>query len=161
MVEEDKTIDTEFTKDDGGFHAIVQGTVTVSLYTMMKMVNTFIPSGMLIMVSILLVLTFVAAYYAEDGREVYVDQTSITNPSIDGDKFEFEIHEDDVSGIRIYAASDYWDDGIIGTADPIGNYPDVIYDPDTNDDYNIITGIDINILVPYWDGLQTRWLWLG
>ena len=149
---EDKFIDTEFSKDDDGFHAIIQGTVTVSLYTIDEdgeyiysewdAYNGQYPFGP----------NFVAAYYAEDGREVYVDQTSITNPSIDGDKFEFEIHEDYVDGIRIYAASYYWDDGIVGTADPIGNYPDVIYDPDTNDDYNIITGIDINILVPYWDG---------
>ena len=149
---EDKTIDTEFVKDDGGFHAIIQGTVTISLYTIDEdgeyiysdwdSYNGQYPFGP----------NFVAAYYAEDGREIYVDQVSITNPSIDGDKFEFEIHEDDVSGIRVYAASDYWDDGIVGTADPIGNYPDVIYDPDTSDDYNIITGVDINILVPYWDG---------
>jgi len=149
---EDKTIDTEFVKDDGGFHAIIQGTVTISLYTIDEdgeyiysdwdSYNGQYPFGS----------NFVAAYYAEDGREIYVDQVSITNPSIDGDKFEFEIHEDDVSGIRVYAASDYWDDGIVGTADPIGNYPDVIYDPDTSDDYNIITGVDINILVPYWDG---------
>ena len=149
---EDKFIDTEFSKDDDGFHAIIQGTVTVSLYTIDEdgeyiysewdAYNGQYPFGP----------NFVAAYYAEDGREVYVDQASITNPSIDGDKFEFEIHEDYVDGIRIYAASDYWDDGIIGTSDPIGNYPDVIYDTDTNADYNIITGIDINILVPYWDG---------
>jgi hypothetical protein len=159
VVEEDKTIDTEFTKDDGGFHAIVQGTVTVSLYTLDQdgeyiyidwdAYNGFYPFGS----------NFVAAYYAEDGKEIYVDQVSIASPDIDGDKFEFEIHEDDVSGIRIYAASDYWDDGIIGTADPIGNYPDVIYDPDTNDDYNIISGIDINILVPYWDGSSNYGGW--
>ena len=126
---EDKFIDTEFSKDDDGFHAIIQGTVTVSLYTIDEdgeyiysdwdSYNGQYPFGP----------NFVAAYYAEDGREVYVDQASITNPSIDGDKFEFEIHEDYVDGIRIYAASDYWDDGIIGTSDPIGNYPDVIYDP--------------------------------
>ena len=150
---DDKLLEADLKKDDDdGFHAIIQGTVTVSLYTIDEdgeyiysdwdSYNGMYPFGP----------NFVAAYYAEDGREVYVDQASITNPSIDGDKFEFEIHEDDVSGIRVYAASDYWDDGIVGTADPIGNYPDVIYDPDTSDDYNIITGVDINILVPYWDG---------
>ena len=149
---EDKTIDTEFVKDDGGFHAIVQGTVTVSLYALDQdgeyiyidwdTYNGNFPFGS----------NFVASYYTEDGKEVYVDQVSIPEPSIDGDKFEFEIHEDDVSGIRVFAANDYWDDGIIGTADPIGNYPDVIYDPDLDDSYNIISGIDVSILLPYWDG---------
>ena len=156
---EDKTIDTEFVKDDDGFHAIIQGTVTVSLYTLDQdgeyiyidwdAYNNSYPFGS----------NFVAAYYAEDGREVYVDQSSISQPSIDGDKYELEIHEDDVSGIRVFAASDYWDDGIVGTADPVGNYPDVIYDPDTNDDYNIITGVDISILVPYWDGSTGDFGW--
>ena len=156
---EDKTIDTEFVKDDGGFHAIIQGNVTVSLYTLdddgeyiyidWDAYNGMYPFGS----------NFVAAYYAEDGKEIYVDQSSISEPSIDGDKYELEIHEDDVSGIRVFAASDYWDDGIVGTADPVGNYPDVIYDPDTNDDYNIITGVDISILVPYWDGSTGGFGW--
>jgi len=150
---DDKFIDLDLKKDDNdGFHAIIEGTVTVSLYTLDQdgeyiyvdwdAYNGEYPFG----------ANFVAAYVTDKEEEVYIDQASITSPDINGDKFEFEVHEEGLSGLRIFAANDYWNDGVIGTADPIGNYPDVIYDTDLDNDYNIITGIDINILVPYWDG---------
>ena len=146
-------VDSEVEYIPDGFHAIIKGTVTVEMYTLDE-------HGEYIYISwedaydgeFIFGSNFVTAYTIDDEKLDYHTQTVISNPSSNGNSYELEVHSESASTVRVYAANDYWSDFIIGSGDPVGNYPDDISDPDPEDYYNVINGIDISVLVPYWDG---------
>jgi hypothetical protein len=64
-----------------------------------------------------------------------------------GNEYSITVNLTEKGEVNLYAALDYWDDGIIGTEEPIGVYPDevlIVADED-------LDGLDITILVPYYD----------
>lgn len=83
----------------------------------------------------------------EDGYTTYWDETVIGTPTSTGDDYELEFGFDTATEIYVYAALDYWGDGLIASYDPSSVYPDLVtVTPDTE------TGdIDITISVPYTD----------
>ncbi len=138
-----------------GFNGTIQGTVQVLLYTLdedgeysyISWEDAY--NDVFIFGDI-----FVAAYSIDEetGQETYYDEYVVVAPSTAGDTYELEVSTTDTDRVRVLAANDYWGDNIIGTNDPIGNYPDEVVDVDPEDVSNTITGIDISILIPYWDG---------
>jgi len=158
------TTDTTGTTDDtdttgtitpGGFNATIQGTVQVLLYTLDEEGEyTYISWGDAYNDVFIFGDIFVGAFTTneKDGNETYYDEYVVVSPSTTGDAYELEVSTSDTDRVRVMAANDYWGDRIIGTNDPIGNYPDDIVDPDLDDPNNTIVGIDVSILIPYWDG---------
>jgi hypothetical protein len=139
----------------GGFSAKIQGTVQVLLYTLDEDGEyTYISWADAYNDVFIFGDIFVAAFTAneETGEETYYDDYVIVAPSTSGDAYELEVSTAETFSVRVMAANDYWGDKIIGTSDPIGNYPDEITDPDPEDPNNVINGIDVSILIPYWDG---------
>ncbi len=137
-----------------GFNATIQGTVQVILYTLdIDGEYVYISWNEAYSDVFIFGNNFVTAYNTDGktGDEVYYDEYVIDSPSTTGDPYELQVDTESES-VRVYAANDYWGDRIIGTGDPIGNYPDVITDPDPEDPDNTIVGVDITILIPYWDG---------
>ncbi|MFT5686795.1 MAG: hypothetical protein ACI8RZ_007752, partial [Myxococcota bacterium] len=68
-----------------------------------------------------------------------------------GNQYSITVNLTEEGTVNLYAAVDYWADGIIGTDEPIGVYPDeveIIADED-------VEGLDITILVPYHDFSST------
>lgn len=83
----------------------------------------------------------------DDGRQTWWDETVISAPTPTGDDYELEFGFDEATEIYVYAALDYWGDGLIAPYDPSATYPELVtVEPDTE------TGeIDITINVPYTD----------
>ncbi|MES2639863.1 MAG: hypothetical protein V4850_10290 [Myxococcota bacterium] len=71
---------------------------------------------------------FVAAYTVDEttNATTYFDEFVITAPSTTGDAYSLEIDPDDTETVYIYAALDWWPDGVIGTTEPIGLYGDLV-----------------------------------
>jgi len=139
----------------GGFNATIQGTVQVLLYTLDDDGEyTYISWGDAYNDVFIFGDIFVGAFSAneKEGTETYYDEYVVVSPSTAGDNYELEVSTPETDRVRVMAANDYWGDRIIGTNDPIGNYPDEIIDPDLDDPNNTIVGVDVSILIPYWDG---------
>jgi hypothetical protein len=90
---------------------------------------------------------FVAAYTLDEttGATTYLDTTVIPAPSPAGDAYSLAVDTDDASSVRVYAALDWWPDGVIGTSEPVGTWPDEV--PLVED--TTVTGVDITIDAPY------------
>lgn len=134
----------------GDVEAKLKGTVTVQLYT-------YDDDGELEFIS------FEDAYggtfpfgsiwvtaYEDDGagKETYHGSYAVHGPSTDPNDWEIEVELDESKELRLYAQLDYWKDGILGSNEPLGIYPDAIVVED-GDEHE---GLDITILAPYDDG---------
>lgn len=64
-----------------------------------------------------------------------------------GNQYAITVNLAEEGTVNLYAAVDYWGDGIIGTDEPIGVYPGEIEIVEDED----LEGLDITILVPYYD----------
>lgn len=90
---------------------------------------------------------FVAAYVLdeESGRPNYLSTTVIDAPVPGPNPYSLEVET--TGEVYVYAALDYWGDGIIATNDPAGLYPDLVEvgpaDPKL--------AVDITVLAPYYD----------
>jgi hypothetical protein len=91
---------------------------------------------------------FVAAYTLdeESGVITYLDEYVIRSPDPEGNRYELRV-DPAAPDVRVYAVLDYWGDGILGSNEPIGVYPDVV--PVTAGAET--SGIDIDILAAYTD----------
>lgn len=71
---------------------------------------------------------FVAAYTVDEttNATTYHDEFVISAPSTTGDAYSLEIDPDDTETVYVYAALDWWADGVIGTTEPIGLYGDLV-----------------------------------
>lgn len=150
--------DTSTTEDTGdidtgvlpGVHGTVEGTVYLQLYTtdeagdmvLMDWDETYggYPFGSV----------FVAAYTSdEDGYQTYYDQHVITSPTVSpapgGDPYGLDIDVDDIDSVNIFASVDYVGDGIIGTGEPTGAFPNEV----TVTSNGTVTEVDITVMVPY------------
>ncbi len=133
-----------------GVHGSVEGTVYLQLYTTDTDGNvelldwdTEYPDGYPFG------SVFVAAYSQDDtGKQTYYDQNVIQHPTVDpapgGDPFGLNVNVDDVDSVNIYASVDYYADGVIGTGEPTGAYPNQV----TVTDNGTVTSIDITVMVP-------------
>jgi hypothetical protein len=94
---------------------------------------------------------FLTAYTEGKSGDIdYHGSTVVTAAEITpdtGNAYSITVNLTEEGEVNLYAALDYWNDGIIGTDEPIGVYPDEI---------EIVTdetleGLDITILAPYHD----------
>ena len=81
----------------------------------------------------------------ETGKEEFYDDVAILDPSQDGNSYSLEIKTGMTEEIWVGAQLDYYGDGIMGSWDPVGIYPQAI----SIDDGTSVTGVDITILA-YW-----------
>jgi hypothetical protein len=122
----DDTDDTDVEGDHGA--GTLTGLVTVQLYTSDESGDTTevawadwsdtFPFGAI----------FVAAYTLDEttNTTTYHDQTVILSPLILGNTYELSVDLDAAESVYLYASLDYSADGVIGTADPIGVYPELV-----------------------------------
>lgn len=92
---------------------------------------------------------FVAAYDDDGaGNYTYYGQIAATpdeNGIVSG--YEVPVHGEGLGSFHVYAADDWWPDNLIATYEPIGTYPDTV----SVTDGALVEGVDITVLVPYYD----------
>ena len=137
------------TGNAGEVHGELRGTVTVQLYT-------YDDDGELEY------LSWEDAYddtwrfgsiwvtaYEDDGtgREIYHGSDAILGPETGPNEYTIDVNLESARELRLYAQVDYWCDGILGSSEPTGIYPDavLVQHGDSHDD------LDITILAPYYD----------
>jgi hypothetical protein len=81
---------------------------------------------------------YVAAYTVDEttNETTYWDEYVISAPTTSGDAYSLTIDVDDAETVYLYAALDWWQDGVIGTNEPIGLSGDlvaVVEGSETND----------------------------
>jgi hypothetical protein len=79
------------------------------------------------------------------GDEIYYANQSILTPSVDGDAYSLTFSAS-AANVRIGAQLDFYADGVMGTSDPVGIYPDRV----SVTDGSTASGVDITILA-YWN----------
>lgn len=99
---------------------------------------------------------FVAVYTEDEqtGVQTYRDTVTIPAPAIDGDAWELVVDApEDAGALHLYAAVDYWGDGILGSDEPIAAWPEVlVLEPE-----EVRSGLDLTIAAPwgpYWWALN-------
>lgn len=92
---------------------------------------------------------FVAAYTRdESGRMVYHGDTTLGAPVGPVNPYEIAIGAEDLDLVNLYAALDFYGEGVIDGSDPVGFYPATL----TLTEGEIAEDIDINIMVWYYVG---------
>jgi len=147
----DSDTDTS-TEPDPGVHGTVSGKVYLELYTtddagdlvLMDWDETYggYPFGSV----------FVGAYQLDDeGYQVHYGSDVISSPTVSpapgGDPYDIAIDTDDIDSVYLYASVDQGADGFIGTGEPTAAYASEVYAADGE----TVTGVDITVMVPYWD----------
>jgi hypothetical protein len=92
----------------------------------------------------------VAAYTEDEetGALTYRGTTVIAAPTVEENAFDIEIDPTETGEVYLYAALDYWVDGVIGTTEPIGTWPvAVAVSADTPAE-----GVEIVIVAPWLTG---------
>jgi hypothetical protein len=79
------------------------------------------------------------------GDETFYANQSILTPSVDGDDYSLTFSAS-AAHVRVGAQLDFYNDGIMGTSDPVGIYPDRL----SVTDGSTAAGVDITIL-SYWN----------
>ncbi len=142
---------TATTDDTGGtpsgFNGTIDGTVKVQLYDVdddgeyvykdWSVWDGNFPFGAI----------WVYAFNTDEstGDETFYANQSILTPSVDGDEYSMTFTAS-AANVRVGAQLDFHADGIMGTSDPVGIYPDVI----SVTDGSTAAGVDITIL-SYWN----------
>ncbi len=96
---------------------------------------------------------FVAAYTIDEttNETTYYAEQVISAPSTSGDAWSLSVDLDDAEEVHVYAALDWWPDGVIGTSEPIGIYADLVPLVEGGE----VNDVDIVINAPCpcgWDG---------
>ncbi len=130
--------------------ATVRGTITVQLYTVDDSGDrTYISWAEATGSSYPFGSIFVASWSGEEVEEVdYYGTDSILYSEVDvdnGNAYEITINRDEEGEVYLYATLDYGLDGILGTGEPIGVYPDSISVVDGGE----YIDFDIEILAEY------------
>ncbi len=119
--------DTGTTSAEDGTATLI-GTIAVQLYTAdssgetsmlaWEDYGTTFPFGSI----------FVAAYSVDDTTNAitYYDDYVIVSPSPEGDRYALTVDTDDAASVHVFAVLDRGGDGILGTSEPTGLYPDAI-----------------------------------
>jgi len=81
------------------------------------------------------------------GHEIYHGSDAILGPETGPNEYSIDVSLEEAKELRLYAQVDYWGDGILGSSEPTGIYPDavLVQHGDSHDD------LDITILAPYYD----------
>lgn len=72
---------------------------------------------------------FVAVYTEDEqtGVQTYHDTYTIPAPALEGDPWELIVDApEDAGALHLYAAADYWGDGILGSDEPIAVWPEAL-----------------------------------
>lgn len=71
---------------------------------------------------------YVAAYTIDEetGAQTYHAEQVIPAPSTEGDAYALAVDLDDAEAVYLYAALDWWPDGVIGTSEPVGIHEDLV-----------------------------------
>ena len=144
---------TDDTDTDETVNGMISGTVRLQLYTETDGIREYLdwdetygeyPFGSV----------FIAAYTeGASGDRGYPGTTAIGYADldlVDGSPYEIPIKLSQPTPLRVYAAVDYWRDGILGSSEPEGRYPAEI----TLEHEDVFDGADITVLVPYYDFSQ-------
>lgn len=94
---------------------------------------------------------FVAVYNDDETTGVtsyYATQAIVPNADGTVDPYSIQVHVDDVASVHVYAAVDWYVDGVIGTYEPVGRYIDAV----EVSDGSTVGDLDITVLVPYTGG---------
>lgn len=83
---------------------------------------------------------------ASDSDEAILGSDTIKAPSLSGDSYSLDVSVDEAQDLTLYGRLDYWVDGIIGSTEPVGTYPQPVSISATETQ----SGLDITILA-YWD----------
>jgi len=130
-----------------GFNGTVTGTVQVQLYDVdsegeyvykdWSVWDGNFPFGAI----------WVYAFNSDEstGDETFYANQSILTPSVDGDDYSMTFTAA-AANVRVGAQLDFYADGIMGTSDPVGIYPDAV----SVTDGSTAAGVDITIL-SYWN----------
>ena len=88
--------------------------------------------------------------YTDDGSgdERYYGSYAVHGPDTAPNPWDIDVKLDESEEIRLYAQLDYWKDGILGSNEPLGIYPDAILIEDGDEH----TDLAITILAPYTTG---------
>lgn len=100
---------------------------------------------------------YVAAYALDEDTLTmnYLDEVVLHDPLVGPNPYELEVAGKDVGTVRVYAQLDYWADGILGTYEPMGVWPDVLeLEPGET-----IGDVDIDIPVSWYDFSQPGGVW--
>ncbi len=91
---------------------------------------------------------FVSGYTVdEDGETTWWSNDILADPEPTGSNYELEFGFDEETEVYVYAALDYWGDGLIAPYDPSEIYGAAVpVVPEST-----LSGIDLTILVPYYD----------
>ena len=131
----------------GGFNGTITGTVKVALYDVdndgeyvykdWSVWDGNFPFGSV----------WVYAFNTDGatGDETFYANQSILTPSVDGDSYSMTFSAG-AANVRVGAQLDFYSDGVMGTDDPVGIYPDGI----SVTDGSTASGVDITILT-YWN----------
>ena len=94
---------------------------------------------------------FLAAYTEGPSGDLDYPGTTVITPDLvnltDGNTYEIPVKMSGPGAVRVYAAVDYYNDGIMGTDEPQGIYPAEI----ELEGEEIFDSADITVLVPYTD----------
>ena len=90
---------------------------------------------------------FVAAYVVDEatGRPNYLSQTVVDAPVPGANPYTLDLAEP--GEVLVYAALDYWSDGVIATNDPTGLHPDPVVVKAGAE----TASVDVTVRVPYYD----------
>ncbi len=71
---------------------------------------------------------YVAAYTVDDitNATIHHDEFVVSAPSTAGDAYTLTVDLDDAETVHVYAALDWWPDGVLGTSEPIGLHGDPV-----------------------------------
>jgi hypothetical protein len=131
----------------GGFNGTVTGSIQVQLYDVdgdgeyvykdWSVWDGNFPFGAI----------WVYAFNTDESTddETFFANQSILTPSVDGDDYSMTFTAS-AANVRVGAQLDFYNDGIMGTSDPVGIYPDVV----SVTDGSTAAGVDITILA-YWN----------
>lgn len=100
---------------------------------------------------------YVAAYALDEETLAmrYLDEYVVRTPAVGPNAYELEIGGKDLGTVRVYAQLDYWADGILGTYEPMGVWPETI----ELEGGETVGDIDIDIPVSYYDFSQGGGVW--
>lgn len=89
---------------------------------------------------------YVAAYTVDPltGASVHHDEFVVSAPTTAGDDYTLTVDLDDAEAVYVYAALDWWPDGVIGTGEPIGLHGDPVFVLEGG----AVDGVDIVINAP-------------
>jgi hypothetical protein len=139
----DTDVDADTDTDDASGTGTILGTVSVQLFRESSTGDTELVSWEEYGPNFPFGAIFVAAYTVveETGGLSFHDQDVIATPSVSGDTYTLSVDRAEATSVYVYATLDYASDGVIGSAEPVGIYPETVLVLENDG----VSGVDIVI----------------